>query len=620
MKVPSRNRSDNGLTCSLKLCLLFLLVLIQSGEAWAQLRIVPNESRNFQNEQILHKSAARTAAALDLPFFDDFSTAKGTRPDTAYWMSGSGVFINNTLTNNHPSINIATFDGLNASGRPYNSTSPLREDYNDTLTSQPINLSTRAAKDSIYISFYWLGRGLGERPDSSDFMSLEFLDVQGNWEETWKQQGDIIDTAFQQKFVKITEQKYFHDKFQFRFRSFGRNSGMYDMWHLDYVYLNAKRTSKDQFMADITVRNPLTSFLKGYSAMPLAHYRLDAAKYTAASVATDVINRNEGPNKFTYTFSVKDERSKTVFADSNYPGDDIKGSQQQRVNIPIAPLPADTSKRISLRYKFQLLATDDQNPIGDLSRNDSVSAVTNLDDYYAYDDGSAEYGVQITQKLARAAVKFTIAKSDYIGGVRLALVPFGTDVTGQGFVVQLYDDNNGVPGALLKQQAIAVKYPDSRNGFLDCKFEEGVLVPETFYVGWLQLNELPVSIGLDRNSTTNGRIFSSLSTTWATADELKGNIMIRPYLGVKGPKVTGGLEPADDWGMVLFPNPGNGVINWKSNNLKKIDVYSVEGRLMRTVVPQSGQRSETLNVPNGMYILKSTDGRRSFTQKVVIVK
>ena len=619
MKIPFLNKNSSIIALGLKSCWLLLLVCAQFGTVYGQLKVVPLENWGFEKGNIALKSTARTSATLSLPFFDDFSTARGSGPDTAYWMPGSGVYINNTLTNNHPSINIASFDGLNSSGRPYNATNPLLEGYNDTLTSRPINISARTLKDSIYISFFWLGRGLGERPDSSDFMSLEVLNVQGNWEETWRKQGDIIDTTFRQEFVKIREQKYFHDHFQFRFRSFGRNSGMYDMWHLDYVYLNANRTSQDQFMADLTTRNPLTSFLKEYSAMPLAHYRLDPGKFTAVSVATDVINRNSIPNKYTYSFSIRDERSKKVYFDSNYPGADIGRSQQHRISIPVTPLPADTSKRISLRYKFRLFATDDQNPIADLSRNDSISAVTRLEDYYAFDDGSAEYGVQVTQKLGRAAVKFTMAKSDFIGGVRLAVVPFGTDVTGQSFVIQLYDDNNGVPGTLLKQQAVAVKYPDSRNGFLDCKFDRSVLVPETFYVGWLQLNELPVSIGLDRNSSANGRIFSSMSSSWAVENNLRGNIMIRPYTGTEE-NVNVGIEPVQDSGMIFFPNPGNGVINWKSITLKEIDVYTVEGRLMQTVSPGPGQLSATLNVPNGMYILKSSDGKRSSFQKVVIVK
>jgi hypothetical protein len=619
MKEPSRNVMINKLTLNLKICFFLLLIFVQAGDLQAQLRIVPIHGRVVDNMNESGSSSARTAAVLNLPFFDDFSTAKGQGPDTTYWMPGSGVYINNTLTTNHPSANVATFDGLNASGMPYEDKNLMAINYNDTLTSRPINLLGKAAKDSAYISFFFLGRGLGERPDSIDVLSLEFLNIQGNWDKMWDKDGDILDTTFQQKFVKISDPKYFHDHFQFRFRSYGRRSGMYDTWHLDYVYLNVNRTSKDQYMADLTVRNPLTSYLKGYSAMPLAHYRLDVGKYTATSIFTDVINRNSIPNKYTYTFSVKDERSKREFLNKVYPGDDILGNRQQRVSIPVTALPADTSKKISLRYKFALITTDNSNPIVDMSRNDTISAVTHLDDYYAFDDGSAEYGVQITQKLARAAVKFTMAKADNIGGVRLALVPFGTDVSGQGFVIQIYSDENGVPGTLLKQQSVAVRYSALRNGFLDCKFDSPVAVPQTFYVGWLQLNELPVSIGFDRNSYANGRIFSSTSTTWATVDQLRGNIMIRPYIGVQK-DVYVGLEPADAVGMIFFPNPGSGVINWKNTGLKKIDVYSVEGRLMKTILPKSGQLSETLNVPNGMYILKSSDGKRSFTQKIVIVK
>src|SRR5690606_9991301 len=146
---------------------------------------------------------------------------------------------------------------------------PMSRNYTDTLTSRPINLSAKAVKDSVYLSFYWLAKGLGERPDSVDFLKLDALDRSGNWVEVWKQQGDVLDEQYRQVFIKLTNQAFFHAGFQFRFSAYGRNTGMYDMWHIDYVYLNANRNVNDKYTLDLTVRNPPTSFLKGYSAMPL---------------------------------------------------------------------------------------------------------------------------------------------------------------------------------------------------------------------------------------------------------------------------------------------------------------------------------------------------------------
>ena len=55
---------------------------------------------------------------LTLPFFDDFSQTKGANPNTKLWING-GVNINNTFALNQPTVNIATFDGKNSAGLPY---------------------------------------------------------------------------------------------------------------------------------------------------------------------------------------------------------------------------------------------------------------------------------------------------------------------------------------------------------------------------------------------------------------------------------------------------------------------------------------------------------------------
>lgn len=602
----------------MRLGLLLVMVYVQAGSVCAQLKMVPLQSRINPLSEVASKSARITALAL--PFFDDFSTAKGGTPDAFYWMPGSGVFINNTFTNNHPSVNVASFDGLNAMGRPYVLTNPLSRNYTDTLTSQPIDLSAKSVKDSLYISFFWSARGLGERPDSVDFISLEFLDKSGSWIESWRQHGEVLDEKFQQEFVKLNDATLFHAGFQFRFRAYGRNSGLYDVWSLDYIYLNANRTAKDKYTPDLTVRNPLTSFLKGYSAMPISHYREAPQAVTSTSIVTDVVNRNNSINKFTYTFSVKDEISNTTLINRPVTSVDIRANEEQRIAVPVTPLTIGASaEKMRLRYKFAMSTADNQNKIGDLRRNDSISAVTHLDNDYAFDDGSAESGVQITQKLGRAAVRFTMAKPDNIAGVRLAMVPFGGDVSGQSFVVQIYNEKDGLPDQLLMQQSFAVKYPDARNGFLECKFQSAVAVPETFYVGWLQLSELPVTFGFDRNSFENGRIFSSLSNTWAVQDGLKGNIMIRPFIGT-GEDVNVGVEPDPSREAIFFPNPSSGLIHWKDENLKQVAIYGVDGRLIHSFVPQSGQLEATLMAPDGMYIIKATDGKHTFVQKIILVK
>ena len=74
---------------------------------------------------------------LNLPFFDDFSTSS-LYPDSSKWLNNQ-VYVNNHFPVYPPTLNVATFDVLNAEGRPYNLT--INKDFNsagDSLISQPI--------------------------------------------------------------------------------------------------------------------------------------------------------------------------------------------------------------------------------------------------------------------------------------------------------------------------------------------------------------------------------------------------------------------------------------------------------------------------------------------------
>jgi len=83
--------------------------------------------------------------------------------------------------------------------------------------------------------------------------------------------------------------------------------------------------------------------------------------------------------------------------------------------------------------------------------------------------------------------------------------------------------------------------------------------------------------------------------------------------------VTGTEELGKD--TFFFPNPNKGALNWKNNEIKKIEIFSVTGVLMHTFIPETGARSVTFgDLSDGMYILKGFDGKRSFVQKMLIVK
>lgn len=600
-----------------------MLTLVQYNYVHGQLKLVPIGAS--PHEESASQRSGRMQA-INLPFFDDFSTTASSQPDPAFWMQGSGVYINNTLATTQPSVNMATFDGLNAGGVPYNYTNQLSQGNTDTLTSVAINLAGLAPGDSVYLSFYWLAKGLGEFPDENDTLRLEFLNQNKQWISVWQQNGMVYDSLFKQEFIAVNNTAFLHADFQFRFRAYGRLSGFYDTWHLDYLYLNKGRSINDRFIKDIAVRKPLTPFLKKYTSMPLKQYWVNPRLATADSVGTDILNLFNNFNFTTYTFTVSDELTGKQL--QNYNGSAstfIGGSQTQMKSIPLNQIARDNAvKELKLRYKFNLITTDDQNPAipsVNLRRNDTISARADLSDYYAYDDGSAEYGVQINQRLARAVVRFSLSQPDTLAGVRMSIVPFNKDISGQSFTLQVWSNKNGKPDQLIVQKAVAASYGATRDRLIQYAFDSPVAVTDTFYVGWLQINEEPLSIGFDRNSLLgrNG-VFFNLGTEWVKDTGLKGSIILRPYMGGRAVGVVTGSEEFEK-DAYFFPNPSKGVLNWKNKQIKKIEIFSITGSLVRVLNPESGTLSATVSdLSDGMYLLKASDGKRSFVQKMLIVK
>jgi hypothetical protein len=587
--------------------------------------------------------AARAQTPLNLPFFDDFSTASGRpgidQPDPARWRPGSGIYINNTMAINQPTVNVASFDGLMANGRPYVQNNPLAQGYTDTLASLPINLAGLSAADSVYLSFYWQAKGLGELPDPGDSLSrqagdsltVQFLDNTNTWRTVWAKVGGIVNNNFFQVFVPVRRASFFHTGFAFRFRSFGRESGPFDTWHIDYVYLNKGRTVRERFVNDISARQALSPFLKRYTAMPLSQYIVNPAAETADSVTTDINNLGEF-NFTTFRFTVRDEVSGRVVQDESQTNSVLipSLSSQRKVAKPTPATGFGSSTRAILRYKFDLLTSDDKSPSIpgiSLRRNDTISAAATLADYYAYDDGTWEYAQQIRQR-EQIAVRFMLNKTDAIGGVRACIVPFTTNQTGQSFVISVYNNRAGRPGSVVYQQSFPMQYPASRNGFVEFTFSKNVTVKDTFYLGYQQISSSDTTLlrlGFDKNSPFGSQIFYNGGTNWdqnlASASlNIQGAFMLRPVMGAKPDTVvTATPEPVPVAPLRVYPNPTSGLVYWDAPAPDRIDILNNTGQLLRVVEPSRGQQTLDLrNLPDGLYLLRLSADRRTVVQKLII--
>lgn len=562
--------------------------------------------------------------SLKLPFFDDFSTARRTASSTR-WVAGSGVYINNTLTINHPSINVATFDGLRLNGLPYVLTDENAEGDTDTLTSLPIDLGGLTAGNGVYLSFYWQRRGLGELPDATDMLTLEFLGRDGAWQKAWTQSGGVIDNNFTVQLLQLTNPAFFYSAFQFRFRSRGRQSGMFDSWHIDYVYLNRDRTATNRPLRDRAMRQPITPLLRRYTAMPLRQFLARPAAEFSDTVRSDFTNLFTEFIPINSQFSIRDQVSGREFQRDTLTNP-INALGLSRNPLAFRTrLPTGLLGRAVLQTTFRLVTNDQNSPDTpglDLTLNDTLSATTVLDNYYAYDDGSAETVKQINQRLGRVAVKFTLNRPDAVRGVRVNIAPTRRDQRGQTILLGIYADVNGSPAAQpLVQQPFSVSYAAERNGFTEFIFTNPVNVPDTvFYVAFSQLDDPAIPVGFDRNSPFRDKLFINLGTRWDRVTDQDGALMLRPVMNNGTATIITATEPTV--AALVFPNPTGGLVNWSGSlaGAVQLDVLDLNGRIKQTLSLLPTQTMADLgHLPDGFYLLRFTDATtRPTTTKLII--
>lgn len=570
--------------------------------------------------------------SITLPFFDDFSQTKGSHPDPKLWING-GVNINNTFSTNQPSVNIATFDGKNSAGLPYDFTNKFAYGRTDSLTSRPIDLSTSLPSDSVYFSFFWEARGLGELPDSDDTLMVSFLNKNNQWIPVWKQQG-VLENVFKQKIIPLKSLEFFHKNFQFRFEAKGRQSGPFDTWHIDFIYLNKKRRIKDIYTQDVACRAINNTYLKRYSAMPLKQYLVNSAAEVNPTMDVAISNLQKTARIVNFTWQVSDTVSKTVYTNNIGGNETITSPITKAKSNKVDVITNFKGKSAVLKFKQTITyeksdvinLPDSTNNIPEkyLTANDSISTYTILDDFYAYDDGTAEIGADYDQSLGKAAVQYVLSKPDTLGAVRFNFSPYFKDISGQFFQIQILESAGGKPGKILHQQSAKVKYSPDINGFTEYQLDFKIAVKDTFYVAWSKVNEDVVAIGIDKNTPQfANRIFYNNGSIWLQNTSLKGSLMVRPVMGFRKASngennvVTANEIPLEDK-FIVAPNPTSGLIKWNVAGIKTVSIFDISGReiFSKTV---DNQELNIENLPANTYFINFSDGKKNFIRKIVVL-
>ncbi len=567
----------------------------------------------------------------EFPFFVQDSATQffnNLHDPNAYWLDHQ-AYHNYRFAKNPWTLGVVTFDGLDENGYPYNLGS-TSSGLADVLHSKPIDMSSVSAVNEVYFSFLYQTEGLGDVPEVTDSLVLEFYAPQiSQWFRVWSTKGAPV-SDFKKTHIKIQDPKYFQDGFQFRFKNYGGLSGSLDHFHIDYVHLRASSGAQDTLFKDFAFVYPIGSFLKDYTSVPWEHYKNNFAGKMNDSTIIHVrngsnIQENSQDGLAWVTYAGNPEGS-YVLPDVILTDTQIANYEPRTFYLSYHDFSGgyhfDETKPGDEQV-FDLFATV-TSPFAHLSLNDSTSGQQVFSNYYAYDDGSAEQAYGTVGIQSRLAYQFTPYEDDSLIGVQMHFVPTVDDVSDHLFLLTVWDDENGHPGNVIYEDDFfyprTPHYENERNKFTNYYLKDTakLAISGTFYVGWRQLEGEKLGLGFDKNTDNSHKAFFSITNgnTWPQSS-LSGSLMMRPIFSTALDASLGIEEKAIAESIFeVYPNPVSDVINLRADATvyKGAVIFDMQGKLILEISADETQ-ADLSQLKTGIYIIR--DIQSGITRKVI---
>lgn len=605
---------------------LFLLLQI-TLQVKAQLILVP--SSHVAN---IERAKTNTVNYNQLPFIDDFSNYQGL-PNPDKWQSSNAI-VNCNYQYNPPTVGVVTLDAIDIYGKLYPNAN-TSSFYADTLLSQPIRLdsiiTSSSSKqkltkgDSIYFSFFIQPAGgggqpwetIGSTPSSTDSITLEFYSDQDGWQKIWSMGGLPLDSLFAKEgmyykyvLIPITDDKYFIKDFSFRFRnvaSLNNNPqtayiGNCDQWNIDYIYINKERSISDTTLRELAFVDSAPTMLKRYQSMPANQY---TPNEVADSLQIKIVNLHSSALSSLYKYDIKDEAGNLLY---NYDGG------FENINPYITTFTyqdAIAHARPNVNYDFNLTTDDWKNfvithtikeGVGQdmLSANDTIRFIQKFEDYFAYDDASAENGIGVEPiSGSHLAVAYRLNKPDTLSAVDIYFNSALNDANLKPFYICVWTVLNSQPGELIYKTEKLTPVSDSLNKFVRFELEEGLFLEAgSFFVSLETKGNDYLNIGFDRNTNSSKYTFSKTGVNWEQSF-IKGSVMMRPHFGYKALVSLNQAEEQVDF--KFYPNPTSSKIYFQGISGVEKQILDISGRLLLSTHENEIDLS---NLSQGVYILR----------------
>lgn len=613
------------------------VLIIQSSFAQLQVRNI-----NRIPEGLVEPNQARLRAegdTISLPFWDDFSFSTVV-PDSRFWESNTGALINGTLGKASPTLNVVSFDGSDLFGNPHDPSS-VNSQTVDVLTSKHIDLGSIPTDkwDSVFFSFYWQMGGWAEAPEQRDSLKVDFLDVDGEWNEIEELRLIGIEENFHDTFTKAycqLEEKYLHGGFQFRFRSSGNSLGPYDTWHIDYVYLNIDRYKENESLEDGAIAGVPTSIFSQYTMIPYdvlfdfpdtiynpIEVELSNFKKDVHFVEAEVILRDTLLNTILYPQPSTSGNVISAFGRSTFIADAIPSSDL--VAAPTDSLYLELEIILNSNDEYfisqitdsgiEFLIDDEYN----YRLNDTVRTYHEIHNTLAYDDGSAEYAAGLNKNESQLAIFYNLPSEDTLTSIDIHFPQFSRDEeqpvspTGKRIELSVLKDLSGSPNAVLRSQEFVITGGSILNQFERYTLDLPVILSGGFYISIKQFTNEYIGIGLDNNNLIGTqKLFVNLEDEWTRNVKVEGIVMVRAIFEDSDFVVANVDSFEND--LKVFPNPVSDELAIHGN-FDQYELLDLSGKILKSGVDPI---LSVYDLRNGIYFLKIRKNESFITRKIVI--
>ncbi|MGZ3864857.1 MAG: T9SS type A sorting domain-containing protein [Bacteroidia bacterium] len=619
------------------------------------------------------------SGALFLPFFDDFSY-NSVYPDPNKWDMSQSVYVNRGYAIAPPTIGAATFDGLNSGGYPYNISASSGSAISDTLLSKPIRLDFTDATltvpitiaDSLYLSFYYQVKGRGDMPEGSDQLNLLFFtatdtlipsdSLNFNSFPVWSKYGSntplqASDTNFHRVMIPIYRSEddtiYFKHGLRFAFSNLGTRCGAIDHFHVDQVYLNKGRHWDDTLYPDVSFVYDGKSLLRSgspgsyfyYSQMPYTQFSgLADMKDSVSAVLRNNNNKKtagqwSGAVNITTEYQIVDNVGNNVKTQTcgtnNFFNYDSIGYCKDRalINPSLGGFTYNTgpfADTTSYQIKFYVKGNTN-----DPKGNDTAFFRQKFNNYYAYDDGSAEAGYYIGSYGGEMAVKYKLNYKEKLRAIDIFFDPVIGVNTLKNTPIHLmvWGDNAGKPYNTIANDSFMVNstdfiYPhyfdDGYNMFTRFELSQPIQLDsgQTFYVGTYQTFSVQLGVGFDLNNDNHQNSFYFDGTQWqatSSAPMFRGSLMIHPVFGDSLGAV--GIKPfaVEKQPVKMYPNPATNEVYFASaEKISKILISDLLGNVMYEEKNPS-DRIDVSSLAGGVYLVRTQSGKGEVSSQKLII-